>query len=125
MSAQPKGSRLREGVVTDEYLTLQQLAAYSKVSVRQLKRYLARGEDPLPHVRNGVRPLVLRSSYDAWIVAETARRHHAGRGTLAAPRTFRDIMQSVKAAAGVREPLAPRSTSPPAAARARAGGVVR
>jgi len=125
MFAQPEGSRLREGVVTDEYLTLQQLAAYSKVSVRQLKRYLARGEDPLPHVRNGVRPLVLRSSYDAWIVAETARRHHAGRGTLAAPRTFRDIMQSVKAAAGVREPLAPRSTSPPAAARARAAGVVR
>src|SRR2546426_3555652 len=82
---------------TDEYLTLQQLAAYSKVSVRQLKRYLTRDEDPLPHVRNGVRPLVLRSIYDAWIVAETARRR-AVRWTPAVPRTFRDIMQGVKSA---------------------------
>src|SRR2546426_5858323 len=90
---------------TDEYLTLQQLAAYSKVSVRQLKRYLARGEDPLPHVRNGVRPLVLRSIYDAWIVAETARRQ-GGRRIPAASRTFRDIMQSTKAAAGAKKPLA-------------------
>src|SRR5438094_5234286 len=103
---------------TDEYLTLQQLAAYSKVSVRQLKRYLARGEDPLPHVRNGVRPLVLKSVYDVWIVVETARRL-AGRRTLAAPRTFRDIMQRVKAAGGARKPLATRSASPPGAARAQ------
>jgi len=57
------------------------------------------------HVRNGVRPLVLRSCYDAWIVAETARRL-AGRRALAAPRTFRDIMRDVKSSAGARKPLA-------------------
>ena len=41
MSKQPKGSHhLDEDAVTDEYLTLQQLTAYSKVSARQLRRYL-------------------------------------------------------------------------------------
>src|SRR3989454_4507562 len=118
MSAQPKGSRLREGVVTDEYLTLQQLAAYSKVSVRQLKRYLARSEDPLPHVRNGVRPLVLRSTYDTWIVAETARRQ-ARRRIQTGPRAFRNIMRSIKAAATAPRPLA--TVSPPCR-RTRPGG---
>ena len=82
------------------------------MSIRQLKRYLARGEDSLPHVRNGVRPLVLKSSYDAWIVAETARRL-AGRRAPATPRTFRNIMQDVKAAAA-RKPLAPLPPHRPA-----------
>jgi hypothetical protein len=48
------------------YLTLAELATYSRISDRQLSRYLNRPVDPLPHIMNGRRPLILRSAYDEW-----------------------------------------------------------
>ena len=52
----------------DEYLTLQQLAAYSKVSVRQLRKYLALPPGlALPCYRYGRNRLVVRrSEFDTW-----------------------------------------------------------
>ncbi len=82
----------------DEYLTLQQLAQYSKVSVRQLKRYLALPDaERLPHVRNGRRPLILRSSFDAWMAGARPRQASVQRG-----RSFSEIMEDFAA----RKPLA-------------------
>jgi hypothetical protein len=51
----------------DEYLTLTQLAAYSKISERQLRNYL--GLPPgqaLPCYRPGRKVLVRRGEFDAW-----------------------------------------------------------
>jgi len=71
------------GAVTghDEYLTLKDLSLYSKISIRQLERLVHRPINPLPHVRNGRRVLVLRSAFDAWIAAESQRAlpAHPGR----------------------------------------------
>ncbi len=52
----------------DEYLTLAQLAAYSKLSDRQLRNYL--GLPPgqaLPCFRPGRKILVRKSEFDAWL----------------------------------------------------------
>jgi len=53
---------------SDEYLTLLQLASYSQVSVRQLRRYLALPPgQALPCYRYGRNHLVVRrSEFDAW-----------------------------------------------------------
>jgi hypothetical protein len=85
----------RPGELDDEYLTLTGLRNYSKVSLRQLTRFLSRPVDPLPHVRNGRRPLVLRSAFDRWIDAETCRQRSPA--PLARGRSFREITQEVKA----------------------------
>jgi hypothetical protein len=79
----------------DEYLTLAQLRHYSKISLRQLTRFLGRPKDPLPHVRNGRRPLVLRSAFDRWIDAESRRQRSPA--PIARARSFHEITQAVKA----------------------------
>src|SRR4029453_14253501 len=51
----------------DEYLTLAQLAAYSKLSPRQLRNYLALPPgQALPCYRPGRKILVRRGEFDAW-----------------------------------------------------------
>lgn len=85
----------RPGALDDEYLTLGQLRNYSKISLRQLTRFLSRPVDPLPHVRNGRRPLVLRSTFDRWISEESRRQ--LGPAPVARARSFRDLMSEVKA----------------------------
>jgi hypothetical protein len=51
----------------DEYLSLQQLAAYSKLSPRQLRNYLNLPPGlALPCFRPGRRVLVRKSEFDAW-----------------------------------------------------------
>jgi hypothetical protein len=53
----------------DEYLTLPQLAVYSKISVRQLRKYLALPPSrALPCYRPGRKVLVRRVEFDAWFV---------------------------------------------------------
>lgn len=48
------------------YLSLQQLAAYSGLSVRTLRGHLSDPLRPLPHYRIGGRVLVKPSEYDTW-----------------------------------------------------------
>ena len=51
----------------DEYLTLAQLGAYSKISERQLRNYLALPPGlALPCYRPGRKVLVRRGEFDAW-----------------------------------------------------------
>ena len=51
----------------DEYLTLSQLAAHSKLSPRQLRNYLNLPPgQALPCYRPGRRVLVRRAEFDAW-----------------------------------------------------------
>lgn len=57
--------------LTDWYMTLDELVQYSRISRRQLERYLGRPTAPLPHVRNGRRVLVLKSLFDEWIAADS------------------------------------------------------
>lgn len=52
-------------------MTVDELVRYSRISRRQLERYLGRLAAPLPHVRNGRRVLVLKSVFDEWIAAES------------------------------------------------------
>jgi hypothetical protein len=63
--------RLRGAVVHDhqehQYLTLVQLEAYSKISERQLRNYLALPPgQALPCYRPGRKVLVRRSEFDTW-----------------------------------------------------------
>ena len=52
----------------DEYLTLAQLEAYSKISGRQLRNYLALPPgQALPCYRPGRKVLVRRSEFDVWL----------------------------------------------------------
>src|SRR2546426_7710506 len=87
MSDEPRGSHPDEGAVTDEYLTLQQLAAYSKVSVRQLRKYLALPPgQALPCYRYGRNHLVVRrSEFDTWFV------QYRQRGKAVLTRVLRDL----------------------------------
>jgi excisionase family DNA binding protein len=75
------------GLLTpDEYLTLQELAAYAKVSVRQLRNYLSLPPDQaLPCYRPGRKLLVKRAEFDAWF----AQYRHRGKPILA--RVLRDL----------------------------------
>jgi len=51
----------------DEYLTLPELAAYTKLSVRQLRKWLALPPDrALPCYRPGRKVLVRRQEFDEW-----------------------------------------------------------
>jgi hypothetical protein len=66
MGKPPRESALPGG---DEYLTLPQLAAYAKLSVRQLRNYLNLAPDlALPCYRPGRRVLVRRAEFDAWLL---------------------------------------------------------
>jgi excisionase family DNA binding protein len=56
-----------------EYLSVAELATYSGLSVRTLKRYLAQPpQDALPCLRVGRRVLVKKSSFDDWIARFTS-----------------------------------------------------
>ncbi len=84
--------------LTDWYMTLDELVRYSRISRRQLERYLCRPAAPLPHVRNGRRVLVLKSVFDEWIAAESQA---------ARPRPARSvdrIVAEVKARHGAERP---------------------
>ena len=59
--------------MTDRYLSLTQLADYSSLSVRLLKKYLADPDHPLKSHLLGRRRLVKVSDFDAWL-EETGRR---------------------------------------------------
>ena len=62
--------------VEDEYLTLAQLGAYSKISERQLRNYLALPPGhALPCYRPGRKVLVRRGEFDVWL----ARYRQRGR----------------------------------------------
>ena len=52
----------------DPFLSLKALAAYSGLSVRTLRDYLANPLRPLPCYRVGGKILVRRSEFDAWMV---------------------------------------------------------
>ena len=70
----PERSRAAAVSEADEYLTLAQLAAYSKISERQLRNYL--GLPPsqaLPCYRPGRKVLVRRSEFDAWLARYRVR----------------------------------------------------
>lgn len=54
-------------VPLDPYLTLRALAAYSGISVRKLREYLADSFNPLPCYRIGGKVLIRRSEFDRWI----------------------------------------------------------
>jgi hypothetical protein len=83
--------------MTDEYLNLAQVASYSKISIRQLTRFIARAADPLPVLRNGRRYLVRRSVFDTWLEHES--RPKLVRKPLARGRSLREIAEEVKAEA--------------------------
>src|SRR2546425_4685357 len=110
MAEQPKGNHL-EGAVTDEYLTLQQLAAYSKVSVRQLRKYLALPPgQALPCYRYGRNHLVLRrSEFDTWFV------QYRQRGKSVLTRVLRDLGLDPARVHDTSKPLANVGRAAPAA----------
>ncbi len=79
-------------------MTLDDLVSYSRISRRQMGRYLGRPAAPLPHVRNGRRILVLKSVFDEWIAADSQA---------ARPRPARSvdrIVAEVKARHGAESP---------------------
>lgn len=49
------------------YLSLRALAAYSSLSERWLRSFLAAADHPLPHYRIGGRVVVKRSDFDTWM----------------------------------------------------------
>ena len=70
----------------DEYLTLAQLEAYSKISGRQLRNYLSLPPgQALPCYRPGRKVLVRRSEFDTWL----ARYRQRGKPVLT--RRLNDI----------------------------------
>lgn len=100
-----------EGAVIDEYLTLQQLAAYSKVSVRQLRKYLALPPGlALPCYRYGRNRLVVRrSEFDTWF----SQYRQRGKSVLA--RVLRDLGLHPAQVPNTRKPLANVGRAAPAA----------
>jgi excisionase family DNA binding protein len=58
---------LAVNVPLDPYLSLRAVSAYSGLSVRKLREFLAAPFNPLPCYRVGGKVLVRRSEFDAWI----------------------------------------------------------
>jgi len=54
-------------VMEDRYFDLKRLSTYSSLSVRTLREYLSRPDDPIPSFRIGRKILVKRSEFDEWI----------------------------------------------------------
>lgn len=102
MSEEVKRSHRDQGAVVDEYLTLQQLALYSKVSVRQLRKYLALPPgQALPCYRYGRNRLVVRrSEFDIWFV------QYRQRGKSILTRVLRDLGLHPARVPDTRKPLA-------------------
>lgn len=57
-----------------DWLTLPELAEHSRLSVRTLKRAIARRRNRLPSHKVEGRRLVRRSEYDAWATARETRQ---------------------------------------------------
>jgi len=53
--------------VSSGYLALRALSAYSGLSVRTLRGYLADRVRPLPHYRVGGKILISRAEFDQWV----------------------------------------------------------
>ena len=53
--------------IDDAYLSLRALVTYSGLNVRTLRTYLTSRVHPLPCYRVGVKILVRRSEFDAWM----------------------------------------------------------
>jgi excisionase family DNA binding protein len=55
----------------DRYMSLRELAKYAGISVRTLRKYVARSHNPLPHYRMGGGQesmiLVKQSEFDHWM----------------------------------------------------------
>lgn len=86
--------------MTDDYLTLQELADAAKLSVRTLRKFLALPpHQALPCYRPGRKVLVRRADFDAWF---TQYRH---RGKPALTRTLRELGLDPSRLGPVRKPL--------------------
>jgi hypothetical protein len=97
--------------MTDEFLTLAELAGYSRLSVRTLRKYLALPPgQALPCYRPGRRVLVRRSEYELWV------RQYRVRGKAAITRVLAEL--GLDPALEVRKPLARIQAAPPAVVRA-------
>jgi excisionase family DNA binding protein len=88
--------------MTDEYLTLAELAKYAKVSPRLIRRWLALPPGTaLPCYRPGRRVVVRRSEFDAWF------QQYRSRGSRALTATLREL--GIDPALETRQPTAPRT----------------
>jgi Helix-turn-helix domain len=71
---------------TATYLTLAELAEYSRISVRQLRKYLALPPgQALPCYRPGRRVVVRRDEFDAWF------QQYRRRGKAVITRVFQEL----------------------------------
>jgi hypothetical protein len=90
----------------DEYLTLAQLEAYSKISGRQLRNYLALPPgQALPCYRPGRKVLVRRSEFDTWL----ARYRQRGKPVLT--RVLRELGLDPERLPDARSPRAFRGAA--------------
>jgi hypothetical protein len=55
-------------------MTIEELAKYSKLSVRQLRKVIARAFNPLPSYLVAGRRLVRQDEYDAWAMGTLSNR---------------------------------------------------
>jgi hypothetical protein len=96
----------------DEYLTLAQLEAYSKISGRQLRNYLALPPgQALPCYRPGRKVLVRRSEFDTWL----ARYRQRGKPVLT--RILRELGLDPERLPDARPPRAFRGAAERPSAR--------
>ncbi|RJR42794.1 MAG: DNA-binding protein [Desulfobacteraceae bacterium] len=53
----------------DRYFDLKKLSDYSSMSVRTLREYVTRSDNPIPSFRLGKKIIIKRSEFDGWIEA--------------------------------------------------------
>jgi hypothetical protein len=88
-----------ERLIADEYFTLPQLAAYAKLSIRQLRNYLNLPPGiALPCYRPGRKVLVRRTEFDAWFL------QYRQRGRPALVRVLRELGLDPNKVADTRQP---------------------
>jgi excisionase family DNA binding protein len=85
----------------DRYLTIADLAEYSTLSDRTIRRHLTSPTRPIPHYTIGGRVLVRRSEFDAWVAAN---------GTPERVVRARDIQQRARDAVNLVPRRRPKST---------------
>lgn len=97
------------------YLTLAELAQYSRLSVRQLRKYLALPPgQALPCYRPGRRVLVRRDEFDVWF------QQHRRRGKAVITRVFQEL--GLDPMQELRKPLARAARARPADEKRRRTG---